>query len=390
MTSQRARKSDRRSACLLVCALPILAAGCLGIVFGFNSVANLPRRAEIAFGPASPGLSGIQRYLIAARLLGAEGRLKTPMDPLAPSEPFTVEFGTPASTIVQQLVEAGLIEDGGIFSLYLQYGGKDKTIQSGEYAFSRSMSPIEIADALQDPTPAEVTFRVLAGWRMEEIAAALPTSGLEITPNQFLVAARREPQRFAEKILIPDGGSLEGLFAPGEYSIPRTETTDGLISTLVSSFENRLDAALLEAFSAQGLTPYEAVILASIVEREAVVTEEAPQIASVYLNRLAGGMKLDADPSVQYALGFNREQGTWWTNPLSLRDLEVKSPYNTYIEPQLPPGPISNPGVEALQAVASPAVTPYYYFRAACDGSGLHNFSVTFEEHLAKSCEGEN
>jgi UPF0755 protein len=225
---------------------------------------------------------------------------------------------------------------------------------------------------------------------MEEIAAALPTSGLEITPNQFLVTARREPQRFAEKLLIPDGGSLEGLFAPGEYSIPRTETTDGLIRTLVSSFENRLDEALLEAFSAQGLTPYEAVTLASIIEREAVVTEEAPRIASVYLNRLASGMKLDADPSVQYALGFNREQGTWWTNPLSLRDLEVRSPYNTYIEPQLPPGPISNPGVEALLAVASPAVTPYYYFRAACDGSGLHNFSVTFEEHLAKRCEGEN
>jgi UPF0755 protein len=370
--------------------LPLLALVCLGCVFGLNTILNLPQNAERAFGPAAPSLGSIERYFLAARLLGSEEELKTPADPLAAHQPFSVEFGASAASIVQKLVEARLIEDGEIFSLYLQYGGKDKTIQAGEYTFSRAMSPIEIADGLQDATPADVTFRILAGWRMEEIAEALRTSGLDITPNQFLVAARRDPGEFLEAFAIPERASLEGFFAPGEYEIPRVESTDGLIRAFVTRFEEQLEPGLVEAFSRQGLSTFEAVTLASIIEREAVVIEEAPQIASVYLNRLASGIKLDADPTVQYALGFNGGQDTWWTNPLSLRDLDVNSPYNTYLQPGLPPGPISNPSLEAIRAVAFPASTPYYYFRAACDGSGRHNFSVTFEEHLAKGCEGEN
>jgi UPF0755 protein len=97
-------------------------------------------------------------------------------------------------------------------------------------------------------------------------------------------------------------------------------------------------------------------------------------------------MKLDSDPTVQYALGHNENQGTWWTNPLTVQDLQEISPYNTYIYPGLPPGPISNPGLSALQAVASPAETPYFYFRARCDGSRMHLFAATYEEHLLNQC----
>jgi UPF0755 protein len=97
-------------------------------------------------------------------------------------------------------------------------------------------------------------------------------------------------------------------------------------------------------------------------------------------------MKLETDPTVQYAVGYNAAQNSWWTNPLTRADLEVVSPYNTYINPGLPPTPIANPGIPALQAVAYPAQTPYYYFRATCDGSGRHNFSETFQEHLDKAC----
>jgi UPF0755 protein len=117
-----------------------------------------------------------------------------------------------------------------------------------------------------------------------------------------------------------------------------------------------------------------------------MITEEQPMIASVFLNRLADGMKLDSDPTVQYALGFNLRQNTWWTNPLSTDDLGINSPYNTYQNTGLPPGPISNPSLSALRAVAYPADSPYYYFQAACDGSGRHEFARTYEEHLANSC----
>ncbi len=97
-------------------------------------------------------------------------------------------------------------------------------------------------------------------------------------------------------------------------------------------------------------------------------------------------MKLDSDPTVQYALGYNPQKNTWWTNPLSLADLKINSPYNTYLYPDLPPGPIANPELAALQAVAFPAESPYFYFRAACDGSGTHVFAVTFEEHVNNAC----
>jgi UPF0755 protein len=134
------------------------------------------------------------------------------------------------------------------------------------------------------------------------------------------------------------------------------------------------------------LNLYKGVILASIVSREAIVEDEMPLIASVFYNRLNGGEKLETDPTVQYALGYNEAQGTWWTNPLSAADLLFDSPYNTYLYPGLPPGPISNPGLAALRAVAFPAQTPYKYFRAACDGSGRHLFAETFEEHLGNAC----
>jgi UPF0755 protein len=126
--------------------------------------------------------------------------------------------------------------------------------------------------------------------------------------------------------------------------------------------------------------------MASIIQREAVVDTEMPLIASVFYNRLAAGMDLQTDPTVQYALGYNNAQGTWWTNPLSRDDLNFDSPYNTYIYYGLPPGPISNPGEAALDAVAYPAESKYYYFQARCDGSGLHNFAETFEQHQENYC----
>jgi UPF0755 protein len=147
-----------------------------------------------------------------------------------------------------------------------------------------------------------------------------------------------------------------------------------------------LTAELRAGFEEHGLTLQQAVTLASIVQREAMVAEERPMVASGFYNRLSIGMKLDSDPTVQYAIGFNEKQSSWWTNPLTLNDLNTVSAYNTYQNPGLPPGPISNPGLSALQAVAAPAESPYFYFRARCDNSGLHNFAVTFEEQIQNAC----
>jgi UPF0755 protein len=146
------------------------------------------------------------------------------------------------------------------------------------------------------------------------------------------------------------------------------------------------DPEIIAGLENSGLSLFEGVTLASIVQREAVVEEEQSLIASVFLNRLRTGIKLDSDPTVQYALGLQEGQNTWWPNPLNEEDLMVDSLYNTYLYPGLPPGPIANPGLSAIQAVAFPDESPYFYFRARCDGSGRHAFAVTYEEHLQNAC----
>jgi len=266
------------------------------------------------------------------------------------------------------------------------YSGLDTTIQAGEYSLSPSMRAIDLAHALQDATPAHITFHILPGWRLEEIAAALPFSGLKISSDEFLASARIPRNGFIFSDQLPPNASLEGFFYPTTYEMTRTLTLEAFIRISLDNFQSHLTPDLMDGFNSHGLNIYEAVTLASIIQREAVRDDEMPMIASVFYNRLAAGQKLDSDPTVQYALGYNRAQKTWWTNPLSLSDLDVNSPYNSYRYTGLPPGPIASPGLEAMKAVAYPSTSPYYYFRAACDGSGRHVFAKTFEEHLANAC----
>src|SRR3990172_8222109 len=217
---------------------------------------------------------------------------------------------------------------------------------------------------------------------MEQIAASLPTSGLDISPEAFLSTSQTPPQVLASI----STSSMEGFFLPDSYILPRTTTIDQFLDTIARNFAVHITDEMRSGFANQGLSVYQAVILASIVERESIQDDEMTLIASVFLNRLNVGMTLGSDPTVQYALGFDSIQNTWWKNPLSLADLKFDSPYNTYIYAGFPPAPISNPGLEALQAGAFPEVSPYYYFQAACDNSGYHTFAVTFEEHLANGC----
>ncbi|MFN2265521.1 MAG: endolytic transglycosylase MltG [Anaerolineales bacterium] len=367
-------------------SLGCIAILCLGICLLFGGYLEINRRAEATFGPPSPRLSSIQRLRLSAELLLQNDQLQPPINPLGDSETFQIPLGLSPLVIASQLESAGLIPNAGAFINFLTYTGLDTTLQAGEYTLSPASSPIEIAYILQDATPSEVTLSILSGWRKEEIAATLPTSGLEISPQEFINAASN-PGNFANLPLdFPQTGNLEGFFPPGSYRLPRDITADQLVSFLVGEFSANLTPELLGGIQNQGLNVYQAVTLASIVEREAIVGEEMPLIASVFFNRLEIGMALEADSTVQYARGFNLEQNTWWTNPLSSRDLQFDSPYNTYLYPGLTPGPIANPSLQAMRAVAFPAQTPYYYFRATCDQSGKHTFSETFEEHLNKSC----
>jgi UPF0755 protein len=343
----------------------------------------IPGRANHIYGPANPALGTAGKLHYATLMLWHDGLLTRPKDPSGAEQIFTIESGETVDEIASRLEKSGLIPSASAFRDYLVYRGLDTTIQTGDFSLSAAMSPLTLADKIQDGTPTQVTFTILAGWRMEEIAASLPTSGLNISPEEFLAAARTPRADFD---FLPADATTEGFLFPMEYTLPRGIRADELVKMLVQNFGLYLSPEIRQGFTNQGLTIYQAVTLASIIEREAVVDEEMPMIASVFMNRLKAGMKLDTDPSVQYAIGWNPDQKTWWTNPLSADDLRVQSPFNTYIYPDLPPAPISNPSLSALRAVAFPEKSSYIYFRARCDGSGLHVFAETFEEHLNNAC----
>jgi UPF0755 protein len=357
----------------------------LALASGWIFFSLLPH-TEQSFGPPGDNLSLYQRIYLSSRLMMQKDLLKHPANTLGPNLPFQVKVGEPVASVTSRLEELKLISSARALRDYLVYAGMDTTLQAGEFELSPGMSSIEIAHSLQDATPHEIVFNILPGWRLEEIAAALPTSGLSFKPDNFLELARHPSSEFAVGQSLPAGTSLEGFLFPDNYRLPRQISLEDFLLTVLDNFKLKIDPSISEGFTKQGLSLYQAVSLASMIQREAVVEDEMPLIASVFLNRLSASMKLDSDPTVQYALGFDPARSTWWKNPLDLTDLNVDSPYNTYLNAGLPPTPISNPSLSALLAVAFPAKTPYFYFRMACDGSGRHSFAKTFEEHLANGC----
>lgn len=379
-TSSQPRKSCSFTALLFL--LLLLGGICL-LSGGYYILTSQTRQL---YGPPSSQLGTIDRLRLSVSLYFSQKDLLRPNFPDNLPESFVIELGESPQSIVDRFMQTGLISDADSFLNYLRYSGLDRTLQAGDYSFEPGLSAIRLAQRLQDATPQEVTLPVLAGWRIEEIAATLPTTGLNITPEDFMAETKVHPPGYWFLEEVPQGKSLEGFLAPGSYRVSRESTAKDLMVLLLDTFNAQISDQLKEGFDNQGLSIYEAVKLASIVDREAMVDEEMPLIASVFLNRLAAGMSLEADSTVQYALGFNNKQNTWWTNPLSSANLKNKSPYNTYRYPGLPPTPISNPSLNALNAVAFPAQTPFFYFRATCDGSGKHLFAETFDEHLQNAC----
>lgn len=362
-------------------AIFVLLSVCVGLSIILFYV---PARAARIYGPPALSLSLPERVQYSARLLWYDGLLTQPLDMSGQEQTFAIEIGESVDSVANHLEAVGLIRDAESFRSYLIYSGLDTSIQAGDYQLSTAMSAMDIAHELQDATPEEVTFVVLPGWRIEEVAESLATSGLLITQEEFITATKNAPRQYD---FLAGAGSVEGFLYPDSYIFSRNlSSAEEMIKEMVRNFAVHLTSDLTDGFQRQGLTVYQAVTLASMIEREAVQNEEQALIASVYLNRLNIGMKLDADPTVQYAIGYNFLQQTWWTNPLSLIDLQVNSLYNTYRYEGLPPTPIASPSLDALRAVADPAETTYLFFRARCDASGFHEFSETFDEHLQSGC----
>lgn len=297
--------------------------------------------------------------------------------------PFTVEIGENAVTISAKLLEQGFIKDDGLFRLFLRYNGMDASLEAGEYELSRNMNMREIAEVLQKANFEEVTLTIPEGWRAEQVAELLRRENI-MDADLFLAIVRQGVG--VEHPLLSDrpvGASYEGYLFPDTYRLPIKATPEDLIRRMVENMASKLPPDAVQLANAQGYSFYEILTIASIVEREAVVPAERATIASVYLNRLAQSMFLQADPTVQYAMGYQMDTGQWWKTPVTLEEYsQVNSPYNTYLNSGLPPGPIASPGAASILATLQPEQTGYLFFMG-CGSDGSHIFATNFAEHEA-------
>lgn len=305
---------------------------------------------------------------------------------------FIIEQGMAARTIGRELQRFGLIRDPELFEAYVRINSLDSKIQAGTYILDPSMTMREIVDAIQHAEVESVTITVLEGWRLEQTADYLAKAGVLSDPAKgeayrtLATTTVIDTDRYPFLRERPQGASLEGYLFPDTYEIPaQNATAIDVVTRQLDTFAERV-LPLYEQARKNGTTDlslHAVLTLASIVEREAVVQDERPTIAGVYLNRLANGIKLEADPTVQYAMGYQPATGQWWKTPVTLEEYStVNSPYNTYLNAGLPPGPTAAPGLSSIEAVLNPEKHDYLYFVAMPDGTGRHVFARTYEEHL--------
>jgi len=368
--------------------LAIVAVVVLLVGGGFLAWRQLTSGPKIDLGSLpGPEGSGIETKLIGLYLQFRQEDLETPVAAEGSPVAFVVAPGESAGDIAANLQRAGLISDASLFRMLVKYYDLSSRLEAGEYELAPTMTMMEIAEKLQHGRLRETEITIPEGWRLEEIAAYLEKKGIA-KQGDFLTLAAADWEGFDFLKDRPTRASLEGYLFPDTYRIGPSFGAREVISLMLADFDKRVTAEMRAQAQARGMTLREVVTLAAIVEREAVIPDERPIIAAVYLNRLEAVMYLGADPTVQYAIGFSQKTGKWW-NPLTAEDYQtVDSPYNTYTHLGLPPGPVCNPGLASMEAVLHPAEVDYLYFlRNDVKGDGSHVFAHTFEEHLANQAK---
>jgi UPF0755 protein len=323
----------------------------------------------------------------------------------------TVEENASAADIADLLFDEGVIGSRLAFEWAAIQAGRSTTLQAGTYDLSPSLRPSEIVKALRQEAGPEVTVKIQEGWRLEEVVGYLETTKLTMNLKDFTALVEDPPPDLIRKYDfladLPKGRTLEGYLYPDTYRLDANWDARKVLGVLLSTFDERFTPRIQKAIGREGLTIDEAVALASIVEREAVLDKERRLIAGVYLNRIQNpdggggtGGRLNADPTLQYALATDANRDApfadwgeieWW-QPLQVGGSDVELPqklagYQTYLNEGLPPSPIASPRGASLAAVAEAATDRgYYYFVAACPGGkrdGSHYFAATYSEQLA-------
>ena len=297
------------------------------------------------------------------------------------SKEILIPFNSSTAEIASILKNEGLIKNGLFFLLYARYRGCDAKLQAGSYLLSNELSLDEILERLQQGVIWErgPRFTIPEGYTIEQIALQLEKEGL-VQKEDFIDACLHIPRGFNLDYLetVPPGVkyTLEGYLFPDTYEIHPADSELEIVGLMLQRFDEVFDDDFRRRAGELGFSVHEIVTLASLVEREARVPDERPLISAVFHNRLRSENMpfLQSCATVQYVLGEVKPV-------LSHTELAIDSPFNTYLYPALPPGPIASPGQESLRAALYPAAAEYLYFVYKEDGSGTHYFSTTLEEH---------
>lgn len=363
--------------------LLILLFFCLVLVGVFSWMILEVGRVESVFGPAGNSVSFLQRVKYSLELRDYEEFLLNPVENADQRVTFQVESGMFSSEIATRLYAERLVLSKEAFQIYLSYKGYDRILQTGYYSFNRQMSPVEIGQHIAFGTSRQAILTVLPGWRLEQIAAQVGSIHINVTEQEFLGFVKMPSADYVFSGGVPTNTSLEGVLLPGDYLL----APDADLVMLMAAFNQAYENARIELGNTVTVkTFYDAVKIASIIQREAFYDDEYALMASVFYNRLNDGMLLQMDSTIQYALGFDDEQQTWWRMGLTYDEIFFDSLYNTYVYAGLPPTPISAPSYVAIHAALNPNYSDFYYFQAKCDGSLYHNFSQTYEEHQSYNC----
>lgn len=272
---------------------------------------------------------------------------------------FVVKKGDSTEDIARSLEEEGLIKDAFAFRIFLLSSKVDKKIEAGSFRLNSNLSTQEIAEELQHGK-LDKWVTLVEGLRVEEMAEEL-AEDFDISKKKFI------------------GLAEEGYMFPDTYLIPTDASEEKIASILKKNFDQKVDNTIRQQAKQSGLTFEQLVILASIVERESKDDDDRPIIAGILLKRLGENIPLAVDATIQYLLGYQKEEKSWWKKELTAADLAIDSPYNTRKVVGFTPKPICNPGLSSIRAVASPKDSPYYYY--IHDKKGKAHFAETFEEH---------
>ncbi len=283
-----------------------------------------------------------------------------------------IEEGMSVKQVAKLLEREGVIRDSLTFELLYRIFYRGQTIKAGTYSFS---SPLRLSQVLEKLIKGEIALKRISvpeGLTIEETAQVLSSL---FPPDDFIRAASNP---YPIRDLDPEATDLEGYLFPDTYDFPVDITAEKAVEIMVANFRRKVNRKMREDAAKRGLTLRQVVILASLIEKETYYDPEKPLIAAVFYNRLRRGMPLQCDPTVIYAM---KKMGIWEGVLLVKHYREVRSPYNTYLHPGLPPGPICSPGLASIKAAIYPAKVDYLYFVARSDGKG-HYFSRTLKEHL--------